>query len=50
MKSSVTSDYNEPEVSVTRVLSLIFHLAFLCAVATSAAGSAAHLSEFRSTE
>lgn len=50
MKSSVTSDYNEPEVSVTRALSLIFHLAFLCAAATSAAGSAAHLSESGSTE
>lgn len=30
LKSSVTSDYNEPNVSVTHVLRMIFYLSFLC--------------------
>lgn len=30
LKSSVTSDYNEPNVSVTHVLCMIFYLSFLC--------------------
>lgn len=36
MKSSVTSDYNEMKVSVTRALRAIFHLSFVCTVATLA--------------
>lgn len=38
LKSSVTSDYNEPSVSVTHVRCLIFYLASLCAAATLARG------------
>lgn len=30
LKSSVTSDYNEPSVSVTHMLHMIFYLSFLC--------------------
>lgn len=38
IKSSVTSDYNEPSVSVTHVLRMISYLSALCAAATSALG------------
>lgn len=41
-KSSVTSDYNEPSVSVTHVQGLIFYLASLCAAATLARGWSEH--------